>query len=296
MKNQKTTGTTLLLFTAMIWGTAFVFQRMGMESIGPVTFTAARMSLAAIAVGIVSLLRGGKAKKADAREALIGGLCCGFFLCTASLFQQAGIVTTSAGKAGFITALYILLVPLLNLVLFRKRCGARVWLAVGLGVFGLYLLCVTDGLRLTKGDTLVCVCAFLFSGQILCCDHFARRADPVRIAAIQFLVVALLSWAAAFALEEPDPDQLREAAVPILYCGLISGGVGYTLQMVAQGMTDPTVASLLMSFEAVFAVLAGALFLHERMSGRELLGCAVMFAAILLVQLPARKCAVKTTE
>ena len=296
MKNQKTLGTALLLLVAMIWGTAFVFQRMGMESIGPVTFTAARMSLAAAAVGTVSLLRGGRAKKAGAREAVIGGLCCGVFLCTASLFQQAGIVTTTAGKAGFITALYILLVPVLNLALFKRRCGARVWLAVGLGVVGMYLLCVTEGLRLTKGDTLVCACALLFSGHILCCDHFARRADPVRIAAIQFIVVALLSWIAAFAVEEPSPAQLREAAVPILYCGLISGGVGYTLQMVAQGMTEPTAASLLMSLESVFAVLAGALLLHERMSRRELLGCAVMFAAILLIQLPVRRRAAKATE
>ena len=288
MKNQNTLGTALLLLVAMIWGTAFVFQRMGMESIGPVTFTAARMSLAAAAVGFVSRLRGGKSEKAGRREALSGGLCCGLFLCAASLFQQAGMVSTSAGKAGFITALYILLVPVLNLVLFKRRCGARVWLAAALGAAGLYLLCVTEELRLTGGDTLVCVCAFLFTGHILCCDHFARRADPVRIAAVQFAVVALLSWVVAFAVEEPSLDQLRKAAVPILYCGLVSCGVGYTLQLVAQGMTEPTVASLLMSLEAVFAVLAGALLLHERMSRRELLGCAVMFAAILLVQLPAR--------
>ena len=288
MNNQKTLGSLLLLLVAMIWGTAFVFQRMGMESIGPVTFTAARMSLAAIAVGLVSRLRSRKRETGGVRESLVGGLCCGLFLCMGSLFQQAGIVTTTAGKAGFITALYILLVPVLNLILFKRRCGARVWLAVGLGVAGMYLLCMTEGLRLTEGDTLVCICALLFSGHILCCDYFARRADPIRIAAVQFLVVALLSWVAAFLLEEPDFDQLREAAVPILYCGLISGGVGYTLQMVAQGMTEPTVASLLMSLESVFAVLAGALLLHERMSSRELLGCAVMFAAILLVQLPAR--------
>ncbi len=296
MNNQKPLGSALLLLVAMIWGTAFVFQRMGMESIGPVTFTAARMSLAAVAVGIASRLGGRKTEGARAREAVIGGVCCGLFLCVASLFQQAGIVTTTAGKAGFITALYILLVPVLNLLLFKRRCGGRVWLAVGLGVVGMYLLCMTEGLSLAKGDTLVCICAFLFSGHILCCDYFARRADPIRIAAVQFLVVALLSWIAAFLLEKPSLDQLREAAVPILYCGLISGGVGYTLQLVAQGMTEPTVASLLMSLESVFAVLAGALLLHERMSRRELLGCAVMFAAILLVQLPARMRTINVSE
>lgn len=291
MRNQKLLGNLLLTVTALIWGTAFVFQRVGMESIEPITFTSVRMLLAAIAAGSAGLVlgkkRGGAPMDRAARRAtLLGGLCCGLFLTAASLFQQAGIVTTSAGKAGFITALYILLVPLLNLLLFRKRSGLHVWLAIAAGVFGMYLLCMTEDFTLTRGDTLICVCAFLFSGHILCCDHFARRGDPVRIAAIQFAVVALVSGALALLTEEPGWDKLRAAAVPILYCGLMSGGVGYTLQMVAQGFTDPTVASLLMSLESVFAALAGALFLHERMSPRELIGCAIMFAAIVLVQLP----------
>ena len=292
MKNQKMLGNVLLLITAMIWGTAFVFQRVGMESIEPVTFTSARMGLAALAAGGASLLFGKKNREAqstDRRETILGGVCCGLFLAAASIFQQAGIVTTTAGKAGFITALYILLVPVLNLLLFKKKSGLHVWLAIGAGVFGMYLLCMKEGLRLTRGDTLVCVCAFLFSGHILCCDHFARRADPVRLAAVQFVTVALVSGVIAVLFEEPSWEKLRAALVPILYCGLVSGGVGYTLQMVAQGFTEPTVASLLMSLEAVFAAVAGALLLHERMSGRELLGCVIMFIAIVLVQLPAPK-------
>jgi len=291
MKNEKMLGNILLLITAMIWGTAFVFQRVGMESIGPVTFTAARMCLAALATGLVSLLlgqrSGGTAAGRSFKSAVPGGILCGLFLSAASLFQQFGIVTTTAGKAGFITALYILLVPVLNWLLFKKRSSLHVWIAIAIGVAGMYLLCVTEDLRLTRGDALVCVCAVLFSGHILCCDYFSRRADPVQLSAVQFLTVALLTGIIAFLTEEPGWEQLRAAAIPIFYCGIMSGGVGYTLQMVAQRITDPTVASLLMSLESVFAALAGALFLHERMSARELLGCVIMFAAIVLVQLPA---------
>ena len=296
MKNKTMFGNLLLTLTAMIWGTAFVFQRVGMESIEPITFTAARMGLAALAAGSAAIFFGRKQTdgaqtpvetKAARRITLVGGVCCGLFLTAASIFQQAGIVTTTAGKAGFITALYILLVPLLNLVLFKKRSSVHVWLAIAVGVFGLYLLCMTENFRLARGDTLICICAFLFSGHILCCDYFSRRADPIRLAAIQFVTTALVSGVIALIMEEPSWEKIRAAALPLLYCGFVSGGVGYTLQMVAQRYTDPTVASLLMSLESVFAVLAGALFLHERMSGRELLGCVIMFIAIILVQLPA---------
>lgn len=293
MKNKTMLGNVLLLLTAMIWGTAFAFQRAGMESVEPFTFTAARMFLAACASGAASLFFSGREKlpekerRAKNRATLLGGIVCGLFLAAASLFQQVGIVTTTAGKAGFITALYILLVPVLNLVLFKKKSGLHVWLAIAAGVAGMYLLCMTEGFRLTRGDALVSVCALVFSGHILCADHFAPRGDPVRISAIQFLVVSLVALMLALAFEKPSWAALRSAAVPILYCGVMSGGVGYTLQMVAQGFTDPTVASLLMSMEAVFAVLGGALLLHERMSGRELLGCVIMFSAIVLVQLPA---------
>ena len=297
MKNQKMLGNILLLITAMIWGTAFVAQRVGMESIEPVTFTSARMWLAAVTAGTASFFLGKKNPKAESaaerktknRATILGGICCGLFLTGASLFQQYGIVTTTAGKAGFITALYILIVPILNCLLFKKRSGLHVWLAIAIGVFGMYLLCMTEGFHLTRGDTLVCCCAVVFSGHILCCDYFSPRGDPVRIAAIQFVTVALVSGIVALIVEEPGWDKIRAAAIPILWCGVMSGGVGYTLQMVAQGFTDPTVASLLMSLESVFAALTGALLLGERMTGREFLGCVIMFAAIVLVQLPAPK-------
>lgn len=291
MNNKKMLGNILLLITAVIWGTAFVAQRVGMERIEPVTFTSARMWLAALTAGTASLFLGRRKtegeKPGTKRATLLGGVCCGLFLTGASLFQQYGIVYTTAGKAGFITALYILLVPVVNLVLFKKHSSVHVWLAIAIGVAGMYLLCVTEDFRITHGDALVCVCALLFTGHILCCDHFSRLGDPVRISTIQFVVVALVSGVIALAVEHPSWAAIRAAAVPILWCGVMSGGVGYTLQMVAQGFTDPTVASLLMSLEAVFAALTGALLLHERMSAREVAGCVILFVAIVLVQLPA---------
>ena len=295
-EDRRILGNVLLILTAMIWGTAFVFQRTGMDSIEPITFNAARMLLAAVAVGMVSAvptasekhkLAGFSREQADAyrKDTVVGGICCGAFLAAASIFQQMGIVYTTAGKAGFITAMYMLLVPVIGFVFFRKRNSWIVWLSVLIGVFGMYLLCMTEGFRLTRGDTLVCICAILFSCHILCCDHFVQLGNPIRISAIQFASCTAISAVAAMILEQPSLDKVLSAAIPILYCGLISGGVGYTLQIIAQKYTDPTIASLLMSLESVFAVIAGAVLLGERMSVRELLGCIVMFAAIVLVQL-----------
>ncbi len=290
MESKKTLGSFLLILTAIIWGTAFAAQRAGMESVEPITFNAARMALAAAAVGFAAFvrLREKDPERASVvrRSAVWGGICCGLFLAAASTFQQMGLVTTTAGKAGFITALYILIVPILSAVLFGKKNGWSGWAAVLIGIAGLYLLCIKDGFCLTGGDALVCISAFLFSGHILCCDHFARKTDPLVLSSIQFVTVAVVSGIAAFMLEKPEWGKVCAAAVPILYCGLISAGVGYTLQMTAQRFTDPTVASLLMSLEAVFAAAAGALLLGEQMSAREIAGCTLMFAAILLVQLP----------
>ncbi|MBQ6505011.1 MAG: DMT family transporter [Flexilinea sp.] len=298
MKNKQTLGNLLLILTAMIWGMAFAFQRKGMESIEPLTFTAVRMGLAAVVIGAAVLIEKNREKrnitKTDPQAArirskntILGGICCGIFLAAASIFQQIGMVSTSAGKSGFITAMYILLVPIINFVLFRKKNSPLVWIAVLISVVGMYLLCMTEGFRLAHSDLLLFLCAVMFSGQILCCDHFVQLGDPLQISAIQILTTTVISAIAAFLMETPSWDQVRSAAIPILYCGIMSGGVGYTLQMVAQKFTDPTVASLLMSLESVFAVLGGAILLHERMTPRELLGCTVMFAAIILVQLPS---------
>ena len=313
MNNKKMLGNLLLLLTAMIWGTAFVFQRVGMDSIEPITFNAARMALAAVMVGALAFgLRQrhskGVPRQSDAgasapgtevnvtRQAeesdlpwshtWKGGICCGLFLTAGSVFQQMGVVYTTAGKAGFITAMYMLLVPILNFLLFKKKNSWLVWLAVFLGVGGMYLLCVKEDFTLTRGDILVCICALMFSGHILCCDYFVKLASAVELAAIQFVTAAVVSAVIASFTENPNRAGIVAAAVPILYCGVVSGGIGYTLQIVAQKFTDPTIASLLMSLESVFAVIAGALLLGEQMSSRELLGCVVMFAATILVQIP----------
>ena len=290
-------GNIILVLTALIWGTAFVFQRMGVQNVAPMTFNSSRMLLAAIAVGTVALILGKRDKdkllaktpeeqQSFKKNTIIGGIFCGLFLAGGSAFQQMGLVYTTAGKAGFITALYILIVPVISFLFFRKKISWIVWLAVIIGVFGMYLLCVNEGFSLTRGDLLVTVCAFIFSGHILCIDHFVKLGDPIRISAIQFVTATVLLGILAFIFEEPSWDDLTKVVIPILYCGVISGGVGYTLQMIGQKMTTPTVASLLMSLESVFAALAGAIILHESMTAKELIGCVIMFVAIILVQIP----------
>ncbi len=295
MKNKKLLGNALLFLTAMIWGTAFVGQRVGMESIEPITFNAARMTLSAVMIGVLAILLAKRKKDLPAsaeetkkywKNTVVGGVFCGIFLGAASIFQQMGLVYTTAGKAGFITAMYMLFVPIIHFLLFRKKNSLFVWLAVLMGLAGMYLLCVTEKLSLTFGDGLVLVCAVLFSGHILCCDHFAPLGDAISISAVQFLTASVISWIFAFLTETPTAEKILSAVIPILYCGVMSGGIGYTLQIVAQKYTDPTIASLLMSLESVFAVLAGVFLLNEKMSTREIFGCIVMFAAIVLVQIP----------
>lgn len=288
----KILGNVLLLLAAAIWGTAFSFQRMGMDSIEPTTFNSARMILAAIAVTPFSFLvkKDSDVDKVEYdRNTLLGGVLCGLFLSAASILQQMGLVYTSAGKTGFITAMYMLLVPVFSLLLFRKKSPALVWLAVLLGLVGMYLLCIKEDFSLGRGDPYLMVCAVCYSFHIIFCGRYAKHGNPVGIAAIQFAVAALISTVLAFLTEQPTWDKIQKAAMPILYCGLVSGGVGYTLQTVAQKFTDPAVASILMSLESVFSVIAGMFILGERMPAKEAIGCAVMFAAVILVQLPARK-------
>ena len=227
-------------------------------------------------------MRGGR------RTLLVGGVMCGAALFMASSLQQIGIQYTSVGKAGFITACYIVLVPLLGLLL-GKRCGVSVLAAVGLALVGLYLLCVTEALSVGMGDWLMLGCALMFSVHILVIDFFAPRADGVALSCIQFFVCALLSAVPALALERPSMAGLAAAWVPVLYAGVLSSGVGYTLQVIGQRGMNPTVASLILSLESCVSVLAGWLLIGERLTGRELTGCAVMFAAIVLAQLPRRE-------
>jgi len=280
----------LLFLTAVIWGVAFVAQSAGMEYVGPFTFNAVRSVIGGIVlIPCIFILNRGKQNRQRSRQGrrdlIRGGICCGIFLAAASSFQQFGIQHTSVGKAGFITALYILLVPLLGL-LFGKRVSRRVWIAVAIAVLGMYLLCVNEGFSIAFGDLLVMVCALLFAVHILVVDYFSPRADGVQLSCIQFFTCGLICAVGMFLFEKPSFQQILTAWMPVLYAGVMSCGVAYTFQIIGQRDTDPTVASLILSLESVVSVLAGWLLLHQALSLRELGGCALVFCAIVLAQLP----------
>ena len=288
----------LLLLTATIWGVAFVSQSVGMDYVGPFTFNAARSLIgAAVLVPCIALLKKIQKKeegpeevhkKEDKRTLLRGGICCGVILAVASSFQQFGLLYTTVGKAGFITAMYIILVPLLG-IFAGKKVGLRIGVSVVIAVAGLYLLCMTESLRLEAGDILVLLCAVVFSFHIMVIDHFSPLVDGVKMSCIQFLTCGILCGICMFLFEAPKLSMILAAWKPVLYAGVMSCGVAYTLQIVGQKGMNPTVASLILSLESVISVLAGFVLLHEVLSRRELFGCVLMFAAIILAQLPERK-------
>ena len=296
MTENKHLGNFILLFTAMVWGLAFAFQSEGSEVLDPFTFTASRMTLAAVEVTLLCIFLDMKkgidrSKKGSEyqKTTIKAGVLCGLGMLGGTVFQQIGIRYTTAGKAGFITALYIIIVPIASSFILRKKPSLRVWIAVLAGVIGMYLLCINGDSGFNKGDIYVTLCALCFSVQIMLIDHFSPKADGAKIAAVEFILISVVCWVLAFIFETPSMAAIKSAAVAILYCGCISGGLGYTLQIIGQKYTDPTSGSLCMSFEAVFAAVGGALLLHETMSVREIIGAAVMFAAIVLVQLPEKE-------
>ena len=282
----------LLLLAAAIWGVAFVAQSVGMEYVGPYTFLASRSVIGALVLMPYILLRERNAKKTqpehigDRKLLVKGSVCCGCLLFVASILQQIGIMYTTVGKSGFITAMYIVIVPILSIFL-KKRASIKVWIGVVLAVVGMYFLCMTPGnIILQKGDVLIFLCAIIFSFQILAVDYFAPQVDGVKLACAQFAICGLLSGIGMFFFERPTMEAVLAAWLPILYVGVLSTGVAYTLQIVGQRGMNPTVASLLMSMESVISVIAGWAILNQALSGRELMGCVLMFAAIILVQLP----------
>ena len=301
---SNTKGVLILLLTTVLWGFTFVAQDLAMEIIKPYTFQAVRSLIGSLVlVPFILILDGIQKKKGtyvkptkqDNKTLLLGGLVCGFFLCVASCLQQVGIaVGTSGGKAGFITAMYIIFVPIFGLFL-GKKVQPHVWLCVALAAVGLYLLCIKGGdLRFEMGDLLVLGCAVAFGFQILAVDHFAPRViDCLKLSALEFLVSGLLTVIPMLIFEGVGELTLVPAAIgPILFAGVLSCGVAYTLQTIGQKYTEPAIASLIMSFEAVFAAIGGtfvALFNWfgvdaAIMSGREFIGCGVMLVAILLSQ------------
>lgn len=298
---RKSTNNFLLALTAFIWGSAFVAQSVGMDYLGPFTFNSIRCLMGGIVLIPVLLLfkRNGRKKSQEQvaevagagigsrKDLIVGGICCGLALAAGSSLQQIGLVYTTAGKAGFITALYIVIVPVMGILL-GKRVGLKVWIGVVLAATGMYFLCITEGFSIAKGDFFVFLCAVAFSVHILVIDYFAPKVDGVALSCIQFFVCGILCAVPMLVSEQPQIIQIMEAWVPLAYAGVLSCGVAYTLQVVAQKNTDPAVASLILSLESVFSVLAGWVILGEQLSGRELFGCVLVFTAVILAQLPEK--------
>ena len=315
MNSKKMRSNLMLLLTAFIWGVAFVAQSVGMDYVGPFTFNAVRNFIGAFVLLLFIPLidkanqksaalpgttksdtlsvtddntSAGHTASSDKKTLIIGGILCGIFLAIASSFQQVGIAYTTVGKAGFITAMYIVIVPILGLFV-GKKVRLIAWVSVGLSVVGLYLLCMTESLSLGKGDILVLICAFCFSFHIMIVDYFSPKVDGVRMSCIQFFTCGIICGIPALLTESPNLPSILAAWQPILYAGALSCAVGYTLQIVAQKNTDPVIASLLMSLESAFSLLAGWIILHQYLSPKELCGCLLMFAAIMLSQIPEKK-------
>ena len=293
MKKFSLKSSLLLFLAAFIWGVAFVAQSVGMDYMGPLTFNGARFLMGSLVLLPFVLLRRKQNKKAGRAPAslkttIIGGVCCGLALCSAAIFQQYGIMYTTVGKAGFITTLYIILVPFFGIFL-KKRIPGKVWIGAVIAAAGMYLLCMSERLALSRGDTLVFICAILFSVHILVIDHFSPMADGVELSCIQFLTAGVIGSIGAILFEQPTLKCLIDGIIPLAYAGILSSGVAYTLQVVGQKDMDPTVASLILSMESVFSALAGWVILHQKLSGRELFGCVLVFMAVILVQLPEKK-------
>lgn len=287
-------GPAMLLLTAMIWGAAFVAQSVGMDHVGPFTFNTGRYYLGALVLIPVVLVKDRARPSNDPAmgwgnpKLWVGGALCGVIMFVATSFQQVGLLYTTVGKAGFITTLYVVLVPIAGLALGRKL-RPLVWLCVVLAVAGLYFLCMSGYAALGIGDLLMLGCAVVFTFHILAVDYYSPRVDGVKLSLLQFVVSALVCTIPALVLEEHHLSGLAEAWLPLLYTGACSCGIGYTFQILGQKRTDPTVASILMCMESVFSVLFGWLLLHQTLSPRELAGCALMLVAILLSQLPEKK-------
>lgn len=300
IKRSKVIGASfLLMIAAFIWGTAFVAQKEGLEQIGNFTFLCLRSCLAVVVLTPVSLFiyKNNKRKIGDglhgenkrfiSKRLVQGGVLCGVSVCLASLVQQYGIMLSGVGKSGFLTTLYILIVPLLGVFL-KRKIKPVLWLCIIIATCGMYFLCVTQTGGITIGDILLVLCAFLFAVQIMIVDHYVQTVDGVRLSLVQFGVTAVISCVGMFLFENVDPQAIAQVWFSIFYAGVLSSGVAFTLQIVAQKHLNPTLASLIMSLESVFAALAGAVF-GERLSGREITGCVLVFAAIILAQLPVEK-------
>ena len=286
----------LLALAAFIWGIAFVAQSVSMDHIGPWTFTCIRNFIAAatlyILMPVLNKFTRSEGKEVDKKQMWIGGICCGIALAVASMFQQTGIIYTTVGKAGFLTALYTVIFTILSLFL-GKKSKWNVYVSVGISIVGMYFLCMNEDFTIAYGDVLVLICALMFAFHIMIVDHFVKEIDGIKLSCIQFLTAGLFCMIPMFILEKPDLTSILEAAVPILYAGVLSSGAGYTLQIVGQKGADPSIAGMILSLESVFAALAGTILLHEVLSLRELFGCILVFGSIIFSQIQFRKNSIK---
>lgn len=290
---QQIKSSLILLLTATIWGVAFVAQSVGMEYIGPFTFNAIRCVLGGLVlIPVILVLKKKKEtgaenqEKEDKKTLWAGGIACGVILCIASNLQQFGIMEASVGKSGFFTALYIVMIPVIGIFI-GKRPGIKLWFCVALAVVGMYLLCMKDGsFTIERADIMLLLCALVFSVHILVVDYFSPKVDGVKMSCIQFLVCGVLSAVGMLFTETPDISNIQAAWLPLLYAGLLSCGVGYTLQIVGQKGINPVIASLIMSLESVISALAGWVILGQVLSPKEILGCVLMFVAIIITQIP----------
>lgn len=305
MNKKKLIGTFLLLLTAIIWGGSFVAQSSGGDAIGPYSFTCLRFSIATLAMLPVIVVLDKKSSNAiipktkeDKKLIFRAGITCGVFLTGTSVFQQLGMYYgTSSGKAGFLTACYIVFVPVISLF-FKKKAELNVWLSVVITLGGLYLLCVNEGFSVQASDLLVLVCAFMCASRIMAVDRFVGRVDTARFACIQFATASVLAGILMFffdmkasisgIIEWSNALASTGVWISLLYAGALAGAVAFTLQIVGQRDLNPTIASLIMSLESAFSVLAGWLILGDKLSAKELIGCAVIFVALVISQLPSK--------
>jgi len=289
LNNQSYKSDLLLLLTAAIWGFAFVAQRAGMEFVGPFTFNGIRFALGSISLLPLLLLKGNQRKNPDdfknswSKDLLISGLLLGFVLFLAATFQQVGMVYTSAGKAGFITGLYVILVPVISIFM-KKKTSVNIWVGAIIAVFGLYFLSVKENFGIENGDLLVLVSALFFAIHILLISNFSPRMSAIRLSVVQFAVCSMLSLSTAFFTETIILENILKAAIPIIYGGVFSVGVAYTLQIVGQKHAHASAASIILSLESVFAVLGGWLILSEQLSMRGIAGCLLMLAGMVIAQ------------
>jgi len=301
MKHNQVRQVVFPIITAMIWGSSFVAQSTSTEHIGAFTFNAARSFVGFLALLVVVQIfrmvrkepeiQQTEEKKAGRKGLVLGGICCGIALALACNLQQLGMVAgASAGKTSFITTLYVVLVPICGLFL-KKRVSPTVWISVLLAVAGLYCLCIKDSFSIAPSDLLVMLCAFGYTLHILVIDYFTQKVDGVKMSCIQFLSCAVLSAILMLIFEHPTWADITPCIGSILYVGVFSSGVAYTLQILAQKDSNPTIVALLLSLESVFGAVSGAIFLHETMTGKELVGCVLMLIAVVLAQIefPSRK-------